>query len=188
MLRKVQQAQRLAALSLWTGLHPSSATSPHCRSAPCRRRAPWGPGNGSGSSLRRGPPTTDQSSAGADVQIHLPYARFQFVIFDADTLDHHLRRGPGDPRGSRQEGEPCQQGLGTASTAASASRSAPPAWISARNCRPMHRLCRLCLDACDQVMDKSGIPRGLIRYSTENAVVGSSRARNPPPNLPAPNF
>jgi len=30
--------------------------------------------------------------------------------------------------------------------------------------------CAACIDACDQVMDKMNYPRGLIRYSTENAV------------------
>ena len=30
--------------------------------------------------------------------------------------------------------------------------------------------CAACIDACDQVMDKLNYPRGLIRYSTENAI------------------
>ena len=30
--------------------------------------------------------------------------------------------------------------------------------------------CAACIDGCDQVMDKMGYPRGLIRYSTENAM------------------
>ncbi|HAG76558.1 MAG TPA: cytochrome c oxidase accessory protein CcoG, partial [Thauera sp.] len=30
--------------------------------------------------------------------------------------------------------------------------------------------CAACIDACDQVMDKMNYPRGLIRYSTENAL------------------
>jgi cytochrome c oxidase accessory protein FixG len=30
--------------------------------------------------------------------------------------------------------------------------------------------CAACIDACDDVMDKMEYPRGLIRYSTENAV------------------
>jgi cytochrome c oxidase accessory protein FixG len=38
--------------------------------------------------------------------------------------------------------------------------------------------CGLCVDACDQVMDKVARPRGLIRYSTENALAGGwDRAR-----------
>lgn len=32
--------------------------------------------------------------------------------------------------------------------------------------------CGACIDACDQVMHKVGYPRGLIRYSTQNAVDG----------------
>ncbi|AXK71645.1 4Fe-4S binding protein [Lysobacter sp. TY2-98] len=32
--------------------------------------------------------------------------------------------------------------------------------------------CGACIDACDGVMDKMGYPRGLIRYSTQNAIDG----------------
>ncbi len=32
--------------------------------------------------------------------------------------------------------------------------------------------CGACIDACDDVMDKMGYPRGLIRYSTQNAIDG----------------
>ena len=32
--------------------------------------------------------------------------------------------------------------------------------------------CGACIDACDAVMDKVGYPRGLIRYSTQNAIDG----------------
>lgn len=32
--------------------------------------------------------------------------------------------------------------------------------------------CGACIDACDAVMDKMGYPRGLIRYSTQNAIDG----------------
>ena len=32
--------------------------------------------------------------------------------------------------------------------------------------------CAACIDVCDDVMDKVGYPRGLIRYSTENALAG----------------
>jgi cytochrome c oxidase accessory protein FixG len=32
--------------------------------------------------------------------------------------------------------------------------------------------CAACIDACDAVMDKMEYPRGLIRYTTENALVG----------------
>ena len=32
--------------------------------------------------------------------------------------------------------------------------------------------CGACVDACDEVMDKMGYPRGLVRYTTQNAVDG----------------
>jgi ferredoxin len=32
--------------------------------------------------------------------------------------------------------------------------------------------CGACIDACDAVMDKVGYPKGLIRYSTQNAIDG----------------
>jgi polyferredoxin len=34
--------------------------------------------------------------------------------------------------------------------------------------------CGACVDACDTVMDKLGYPRGLVRYTTQNAVDGKS--------------
>ncbi|MBB3343007.1 4Fe-4S dicluster domain-containing protein [Luteimonas sp. RC10] len=34
--------------------------------------------------------------------------------------------------------------------------------------------CGACIDACDSVMDKMGYPRGLIRYSTQNAIDGKA--------------
>jgi polyferredoxin len=41
--------------------------------------------------------------------------------------------------------------------------------------------CAACVDACDSVMDKIDRPRGLIRYSTENAIEQGFSTRNPPP-------
>jgi polyferredoxin len=41
--------------------------------------------------------------------------------------------------------------------------------------------CGACIDACDSVMDKMGSPRGLIRYTTEQAVQGrQTRNRSAP--------
>jgi cytochrome c oxidase accessory protein FixG len=34
--------------------------------------------------------------------------------------------------------------------------------------------CSACIDACDSVMDTMGYPRGLIRYTTQNAIDGKS--------------
>jgi ferredoxin len=40
--------------------------------------------------------------------------------------------------------------------------------------------CAACIDVCDDVMDKMGYPRGLVRYTTENALEGKpSRVLRP---------
>jgi polyferredoxin len=64
-----------------------------------------------------------------------PYARFQGVMFDPDTLIITYDAERGEPRGARKEG-PIRRRLprATASTAASACRSARPASTSARDC------------------------------------------------------
>ncbi|OZA38363.1 MAG: cytochrome c oxidase accessory protein CcoG [Hydrogenophilales bacterium 17-64-34] len=65
-----------------------------------------------------------------------PYARFQSVMFDSDTLT--VTSGIDIRNGLQYE---C---IG----------------------------CAACIDGCDQIMDKMGYPRGLIRYTTENVVKG----------------
>jgi cytochrome c oxidase accessory protein FixG len=35
--------------------------------------------------------------------------------------------------------------------------------------------CSACIDGCDEVMDKMGYPRGLIRYTTENSALGKAQ-------------
>ena len=40
--------------------------------------------------------------------------------------------------------------------------------------------CASCIDACDAVMDRFGYPRGLIRYTTQNALQGKGHARAAP--------
>ena len=35
--------------------------------------------------------------------------------------------------------------------------------------------CAACIDACDEVMDKVGYPRGLIRYDTQHGLEGKPK-------------
>jgi polyferredoxin len=64
-----------------------------------------------------------------------PYARFQSAMFDKDTLIISYDAERGEPRGSRaKKADPGAAGLGTASTAACACRSARPASTSATAC------------------------------------------------------
>ncbi|MFZ2269304.1 MAG: cytochrome c oxidase accessory protein CcoG [Azonexus sp.] len=100
-----------------------------------------------------------------------PYARFQFVMFDPDTLIIAYDAERGESRGARAKGsDPRAQGLGDC-VACGICVQVCPTGIDIRNGLQNECIgCAACIDACDQVMDKMSYPRGLIRYSTENAV------------------
>ncbi len=100
-----------------------------------------------------------------------PYARFQFVMFDPDTLIIAYDEARGEPRGGRsKKAVPREQGLGDCIDCSICVQVCPTG-IDIRDGLQMECIgCAACIDACDQVMDKMNYPRGLIRYSTENAV------------------
>jgi cytochrome c oxidase accessory protein FixG len=100
-----------------------------------------------------------------------PYARFQFVMFDPDTLIIAYDTLRGESRGARAKGvEPRVQGLGDCVDCGICVQVCPTG-IDIRNGLQNECIgCAACIDACDTVMDKMNYPRGLIRYSTENAV------------------
>lgn len=100
-----------------------------------------------------------------------PYARFQFVMFDADTLIITYDEARGEPRGGRAKtAEPAKLGLGDCIDCGICVQVCPTG-IDIRNGLQAECIaCAACIDACDQVMDKMNYPRGLIRYSTENAL------------------
>jgi cytochrome c oxidase accessory protein FixG len=100
-----------------------------------------------------------------------PYARFQGVMFDRDTLLITYDQTRGDPRGSRpKKANYKSQGLGDCVDCDICVQVCPTG-IDIRNGQQYECIgCAACIDGCDQVMDKMGYPRGLIRYSTENAL------------------
>jgi cytochrome c oxidase accessory protein FixG len=100
-----------------------------------------------------------------------PYARFQGVMFDPDTLIISYDPERGEPRGLRKKGSAAKaQPLGDC-VDCSICVQVCPTGIDIRNGLQLECIaCAACIDACDQVMDKVGSPRGLIRYSTENAL------------------
>ncbi len=102
-----------------------------------------------------------------------PYARFQSVMFDPDTLIITYDPKRGEPRGPRgKRVDRAQAGLGDC-VDCSICVQACPTGIDIRNgLQYMCIGCAACIDGCNQVMDKLGYPRGLIRYSTENAMEG----------------
>lgn len=100
-----------------------------------------------------------------------PYARFQFVMFDPDTLIIAYDNERGESRGTRAKtADRKSLGLGDCIDCGICIQVCPTG-IDIRNGLQNECIgCAACIDACDQVMDKMEYPRGLIRYSTENAV------------------
>lgn len=100
-----------------------------------------------------------------------PYARFQSVMFDPDTLVITYDSERGDPRGQRKKGvDPRSVGKGDCVDCGICVQVCPTG-IDIRNGLQYECIgCAACIDACDDVMDKMKYPRGLIRYTTENAL------------------
>jgi cytochrome c oxidase accessory protein FixG len=100
-----------------------------------------------------------------------PYARFQGAMFDRDTLVISYDANRGDPRGSRARGvDPKSKGLGDCIDCKLCVQACPTG-IDIRHGLQMECIaCAACIDACDGVMDKMNYPRGLIRYTTQNAM------------------
>jgi cytochrome c oxidase accessory protein FixG len=100
-----------------------------------------------------------------------PYARFQSAMFDKDTLIVAYDQERGEPRGARSR----KADLSTLNLGACVDCSlciqVCPTGIDIRNGLQYECIgCGVCVDVCDGVMDKVGYPRGLVKFSTENAV------------------
>jgi cytochrome c oxidase accessory protein FixG len=114
-----------------------------------------------------------------------PYARFQAVMFDKDTLivSYDAQRGEG--RNGRAK-------LGRDLKTAAARHEAGagdcidcgycvqvcPTGIDIRNGLQIQCIsCALCIDACDTIMDSLGWERGLVGYSSERREQSGEQAR-----------
>jgi cytochrome c oxidase accessory protein FixG len=98
-----------------------------------------------------------------------PYARFQSAMFDADTLIVSYDRQRGEPRMAQAKTAKGQ--AGGACIDCSLCVQVCPTGIDIRNGLQYDCIgCAACVDACNSVMDKIGAPRGLIRFTTDNAL------------------
>ncbi len=102
-----------------------------------------------------------------------PYARFQSAMFDDDSLVISYDVARGEPRGSRRrDADYKAMGLGDCIDCMACVHVCPTG-IDIRDGLQIECIaCASCIDICDEVMDKMGYPRGLIRYTTENALEG----------------
>ncbi len=101
-----------------------------------------------------------------------PYGRLQGVLMDRNSIVVAYDYKRGEPRGKlhknqiRTEGDciNCHQCVAVC-----------PTGIDIRNGTQMECInCTACIDACDSIMDKVNLPPGLIRYTSENAIVKST--------------
>lgn len=102
-----------------------------------------------------------------------PYARFQSAMFDYDTLVIAYDEDRGDPRGSRKRDVDLKQaGLGDCINCTLCVQVCPTG-IDIRDGLQYECIgCAACIDVCDDVMEKMDYEKGLIRYTTENAIHG----------------
>ncbi|MBK9981760.1 MAG: cytochrome c oxidase accessory protein CcoG [Saprospiraceae bacterium] len=101
-----------------------------------------------------------------------PYGRLQGVMFDKDTMQISYDYKRGEERGKYKRNEPrtngdcidCKKCVVVC-----------PTGIDIRDGVQMDCVgCTACIDACDEVMDKVGFPKGLIRYASENQITNGT--------------
>ena len=102
-----------------------------------------------------------------------PYARFQSVMFDKDTLTISYDAARGENRGPRKrEVKPAAVGLGDCIDCQLCVQVCPTG-IDIRDGLQMECIgCAACIDACDSIMDKMGYARGLVSYTSEHQLQG----------------
>ncbi|MFP3592319.1 cytochrome c oxidase accessory protein CcoG [Chryseobacterium sp. SIMBA_038] len=100
-----------------------------------------------------------------------PYGRLQGVLIDKDTINVFYDFNRGENRSKWRKGEDrkaagkgdcidCHQCVVVC-----------PTGIDIRDGQQLECInCTACIDACDEVMEKVGLPKGLIRYASENEI------------------
>lgn len=97
-----------------------------------------------------------------------PYGRLQGVMFDKDTMQISYDYKRGEPRGKFKKNEVRSSGdcINCFKCVAVC-----PTGIDIRDGVQMECVgCTACIDACDEVMDHVNLPKGLIRYASENEI------------------
>lgn len=105
-----------------------------------------------------------------------PYARFQSVMFDADTLMVAYNNKRGEKRGPRSrkmtQEQIAEKGLGDC-VDCNLCVQVCPTGIDIRNGLQYECInCGACIDACNGVMDKMNYPKGLISFTSEHKLQG----------------
>lgn len=109
-----------------------------------------------------------------------PYARFQSAMFDHDTLivSYDTARGEGARgrahlgKGLKLREERQAQGVGDCIECGYCVQVCPVGIDIRKGLQYQCISCALCIDACDTIMDNLHWPRGLVGYTSENALNG----------------
>jgi cytochrome c oxidase accessory protein FixG len=97
-----------------------------------------------------------------------PYGRLQGVLLDKDSIIVAYDYVRGEPRGKGKR--PSDDGHGDCIDCKQCVVVCPTG-IDIRNGTQLECVnCTACIDACNNIMDKVGLPRGLIRYASENEI------------------
>lgn len=104
-----------------------------------------------------------------------PYGRMQGVLLDRDSIVVSYDHVRGEPRGRFKKNEDraigdcidCHQCINVC-----------PTGIDIRNGTQLECVnCTACIDACDNMMEAVGLPKGLIRYASENNISEKKKLR-----------
>ncbi|HVI48010.1 MAG TPA: cytochrome c oxidase accessory protein CcoG [Chitinophaga sp.] len=97
-----------------------------------------------------------------------PYGRLQGVLLDKDSIVVAYDYKRGEPRGKYRKDD--SRATGDCIDCAQCVKVCPTG-IDIRNGTQLECTnCTACIDACDHMMEKTGRPKGLIRYASENGI------------------
>lgn len=104
-----------------------------------------------------------------------PYGRLQSVLLDKNSMIVAYDYKRGEPRGNAKKNP--EAVLGDCIDCFQCVKVCPTG-IDIRDGVQMECVgCTACIDACDNIMDKIGKPRGLIRYASENSIANGEPLR-----------
>lgn len=107
-----------------------------------------------------------------------PYGRLQGVLLDKNSILVAYDYKRGEPRGKYRKDD--SRAIGDCIDCAQCVKVCPTG-IDIRNGTQLECVnCTACIDACDHMMDKTGRPRGLIRYASENGIAQNAPLRFTP--------
>jgi cytochrome c oxidase accessory protein FixG len=103
-----------------------------------------------------------------------PYGRLQGVLLDKNSIVVAYDYNRGEPR---QKGKRPMEGAGDC-VDCNQCVVVCPTGIDIRNGTQLECInCTACIDACNQVMRKLSLPKGLVRYASENEIANKQRFR-----------